>query len=169
MVITGPECSGKTTLARRLALDMQGVYVPEVARPLLMLTSGLYQAGDLPVIAAYQQALEQTAEGCDRSWIICDTSMLVLKIWSAHRFGRVDPFIDDHFHHSSAQCWLLCRPLAEWHPDQLRDNEHERYLLFDLYHKALLEAGKRFLVVPDLPLEERVNWVISELRIQNFE
>jgi nicotinamide riboside kinase len=163
IVITGPECSGKTTLAMKLSAVMKGVYIPEVARPLLTLTNNQYLLKDLLTIAKYQSALEQVVEGCGHGWIICDTSMLVIKIWSQYRFKEVDPLIEGYLQDSSADLWLLCEPLTEWHPDILRDAEQNRDQLFKLYHDELVRAGKEFLMVPNLPVEERLDLVYSEL------
>lgn len=168
IVITGPECSGKTTLALKLAEVMKGVYIPEVARSLLTLTNNQYLLKDLLTIAQYQRALEQAAEGCGHGWIICDTSMLVLKIWSEYRFNEINPIITGYFQKSSADLWLLCEPLKEWHPDILRVNERNRDQLFELYHNELVRADKEFLVVPTLPVDDRLDWVFSELQNLKF-
>ncbi len=168
IVITGPECSGKTTLALKLSEVLKGVYIPEVARPLLTLTNNQYFLKDLMTIATYQSALEQAVEGCGHGWIICDTSMLVIKIWSEFRFKEVDPLIVGYFQNSSADLWLLCEPLAVWHPDILRDAEQNRDQLFKLYHEELVRADKEFRVVPNLPVDDRVDWVFSELQNLKF-
>lgn len=168
IVVTGPECSGKTTLAVKLSARMKGVYIPEVARSLLILTDNQYLLKDLLTIAEYQSALEQAVEGCGHGWIFCDTSFLVIKIWSEYRFKEVDPLIEGYFQNSSADLWLLCEPLTEWHPDILRHNEQNRDQLFRLYHDELVLAGKDFLVVPNLPVDDRLDWVYSELRNLKF-
>ncbi len=56
--IFGPESTGKSTLARDLAVHFQTVYVSEFARGLLDPQQGICTAGDIPLIARGQAAAE---------------------------------------------------------------------------------------------------------------
>ena len=58
VVITGPESSGKTTLARQLAERWKAPLVKEVARDYLQ-GKGSYQKSDLLKIAKLQYVTEQ--------------------------------------------------------------------------------------------------------------
>jgi nicotinamide riboside kinase len=160
IIVTGPECSGKTTLARALADQLGGKLVPEVSRPLLSLTGNLYEPTDLAQMALYQQALEYAAEGLDRRVVICDTSALVYQIWLSFRFDRIDQDIDLYFSNTQA-FFLLCQPLRHWEPDGLRVNPEERQILFDLYRNELKKHQFDFMIIPDLPLEDRLAIIFS--------
>lgn len=161
IIVTGPECSGKSTLAQQLSYAMNGVYVPELARPLLLLTGNQYGFADLAILGQQQRALELSVTGLDKNWIIHDTSMLVLKIWSLYRYNAVDPLIEASFIQSDAHLWLLCTPLEDWQPDGLRVSQYERDHLFNQYSEELQKAGKHFLIVPASPLDERIKWVLD--------
>jgi nicotinamide riboside kinase len=50
ILVTGPESSGKTTLALNLAWALDGVYVAEAARDYLEERKGDYNEADLPEI-----------------------------------------------------------------------------------------------------------------------
>lgn len=159
--MTGPECSGKTTLSQGLVSHLQGILVPEVSRSILTLTQNEYFFEDLLTIAKYQSCLESIAAIDPDRWIICDTSMLVLQIWSQYRFQKVHSYIQTSFSQSNPVLWLLCRPLDHWEDDGLRVDQHQRDELFELYRTALLHAEKPFLIVPAQPTGERLRWVLD--------
>jgi nicotinamide riboside kinase len=162
IIVTGPECSGKTTLARALADHLGGKLVPEVSRAILSLTSNRYEPADLARMASYQQALENAAERLDQRIVICDSSALEYKIWLAFRFGDTNSDIDGYLRNTNA-FFLLCEPLSHYEPDTLRVNPYDREVLFELYHQELIKHHFDFLVVPDLPLESRLTVLFSSL------
>ncbi len=164
IIVTGPESSGKTTLAEGLAKELQGLYVPEYARPILMLTGNRYEESDLLEIGREQLALERAGEGLDPRWLICDTSMLVIKIWSEFMFGSVHRSVEQAFNDNWVDLYVLCRPLEKWSPDPLRNDEHNRENLFNLYQSALDQSGKPYLVVADLVLEKRIKLIAEHLQ-----
>jgi len=163
IIVTGPESSGKTTLAEGLARQLPGLYVPEYSRPILMLTGNRYEESDLVEIAHRQLSLERAGEGLDPTWLICDTSMLVMKIWSEFMFGRVDTSIELAFVTNQVDLYVLCKPLGQWTPDPLRNDEHNRETLFGMYQNALDLSGKPYLIVEDLALEKRIKLVVEHL------
>lgn len=91
VVITGTECSGKTTLAENLAQHYQVPYVPEYAREYLNNLDRPYLQSDLRHIAIGQLELEKKYIANDL--IICDTSMLVIKVWSQIKYNSVHPWL----------------------------------------------------------------------------
>ncbi|NND31883.1 MAG: AAA family ATPase, partial [Saprospiraceae bacterium] len=46
IIVSGPECSGKTTLAAMLADRLDAKLVPEISRPLLLLARNNYTPND---------------------------------------------------------------------------------------------------------------------------
>ncbi len=146
IVITGPECCGKTTLSRALSDEIAAAWVPELARPYLSIYSGKYEYQDLLTLAQGQLALENIAQGLQKKALVLDTSILVLKIWSWVQFGRVDAQIESRFA-QSRDLYFLCKPLNRWVPDRLRENPGDRWSLFYLYHKALVDTQKEFIIL----------------------
>ncbi|MCB0688226.1 MAG: ATP-binding protein [Saprospiraceae bacterium] len=161
IIVTGPECSGKTTLARALSVRLPGILVPEISRSLLTLTNNNYKERDLVTIARYQQFVRSTARITEKEWLVNDTGLLVIKVWSEFRFGKTDPFIDEGFYNTEVDLWLLCEPLQIWEDDGLRVNKNEREVLFSLYHDHLIQSGKPFKIVPAISEERRLNWTIN--------
>ncbi|MEJ2004949.1 MAG: ATP-binding protein, partial [Cyclobacteriaceae bacterium] len=87
--ITGPESSGKTWMARHLADRFNDVWLPEYAREYLMKTGGEYGINDLHIIAKEQLHREKEYLNKSKNILFCDTDIVVLKIWFAHKFKTV--------------------------------------------------------------------------------
>lgn len=139
IVVTGPESSGKTTLALALAERLGAVCVPEFSRVYLQNLGRDYTQADLPRIAAGQMAWEDWYAEHARAPIVCDTDLTVLHIWSLHKYGVEEPFTAENLARRRADFYLLAAPDFEWHPDPLRENPHDRDVLFGKY-EALLRA-----------------------------
>ena len=137
VVITGSESSGKTTLAIDLAAHYQVSWVPEYARTYIDHLNRPYQENDLLAIAQGQVQQEDEAARSRPKLLLCDTSLLVIKIWSDYRYGRCHPWIEEQLAHRPIDHYLLCRPDLPWQPDPQRENPHNRDELFILYQQAL--------------------------------
>ena len=148
MVITGPECSGKTTLGHRLTSSLDGSRrVPEYARIYLSLKSGRYTYEDLRLIATGQLYLEAANMVFVPPYLICDTSLLVIKIWSEVRFGKVDPWIENEFISRQYDLFILCKPDIPWEADIQRENPFDRWDLYRRYEYTLVSYKKPYLSV----------------------
>ncbi|MCK7575180.1 MAG: ATP-binding protein [Chromatiales bacterium] len=100
VVFTGPESSGKSTLAEQLAAHFAVPLVPEFARAWILgklaRTGGNCVLEDVLAIAYGQQAAEdQAAAGlAGDGFLICDTDVLTIRIWSECFFGAVPSELD---------------------------------------------------------------------------
>ncbi len=163
LAIVGPECTGKTTLAEELSQHWNEPYVPEYAREYLEDLGRNYNHDDILEIAKGQLEREYAiAEKADH-FLICDTNTLVTKIWAEVRFGRAQNWIERQFLEKPYQLYILCGHDIPWEEDPLRENEDDREELYDLYKKALVKAGKRFVEVNGT-VEERKEKVLKTLK-----
>lgn len=88
--VFGPESTGKSTLAARLATRYGTCVVPEFARTYLEQRGRAPVAEDMPVIARGQVASEDAlARRCERL-LVCDTDAVTTKLWSELLFGACD-------------------------------------------------------------------------------
>ena len=129
-VVTGPESSGKTTLAVALAEKMQMNFVQEHARAHLTLQRQVrpgYLPSDLLAIAGAQSAAEQ-----GERWI-ADTDLQNIYLWWQEKFGPAPASLVRSYAMQSARTYLLCRPDFSWEFDPLRENPHDRDRLFQIY------------------------------------
>ena len=91
--IFGPESTGKSTLARKLAQKFNTVYVREFARPLLDAQAGECFPENIPQIARGQVASEDALSQQANRVLICDTDVLTTTIWSDVLFGHTPDWV----------------------------------------------------------------------------
>lgn len=144
IAITGPESSGKTTLAKALSEHYNISFVPEFARTYLEKTEGKYKQLDLDIIAQGQLKSLISAED---SIVISDTDFSVLEIWSQYKYKNTSELINKLVQKDLFDLHILCSPDIPWEADLLRENPNSRDLLFELYSKSLNSNNKNFIVV----------------------
>jgi len=93
IVLTGPESTGKTTLAKQLASALCGLWVPEYARQYINGLDRQYEENDLVEMAKGQLKLEQEYEKKVQEYLILDTDLITFKIWAEYKYGKCDSFI----------------------------------------------------------------------------
>lgn len=169
LVTTGAESSGKTTLARQLSGALAAPLVTEASRDYLTALYARhpgyrYDESDLLHIARLQRAREQQAMRGDLSWLVCDTDLLVIVIWSEVVFGRCAPALRKLFDDTIAQTprhYLLCDWNGiPWEPDPLRENPHDRDRLFARYRDKLDALGLDYRIVSGTQ-EERLQQALA--------
>lgn len=148
IAVTGPESTGKSTLASEMARKFNTVWVPEYAREYLSKTNGIYDKADLEKIAIGQMQLEaEYAKKAENNILVCDTDATVLKIWSEVKYGNSLPIIENWFRRSDYDLFLLTNVDLPWEYDPLREHPDKRELLFQLYFLTLESAKKNFRVI----------------------
>lgn len=145
IAVVGPECTGKTTLSRDLAQQLNGVYLPEYAREYLQTTD--YDERDVINIAREQNARELDFVAARPRIGFFDTDGVVNRIWFKERFGRVPTFVDENIRTQPHRLYLLTAPDLEWEFDPLRESPNDRERLFDIYIEELVKLGVDFLIV----------------------
>ncbi len=185
IVLTGPESCGKTTLARQLATHFNAPFVEEYVREYFEKKgTPQYNAADLTKIAKGQikaekkalaivnQQVMQKEKAKKDAFIICDTDVLTIKIWSEEKYGRCDDSIIQGFQMSNSKfqrskrhvqtsnfklqtIYLLCSPEGiAWEADPLRENPNDRDRLFTIYAQNLIFYQKKHFILRG-PISER--------------
>ncbi|MEO1517392.1 MAG: ATP-binding protein [Bacteroidota bacterium] len=144
VVCTGPESSGKTTLAVQLAQHFDCPWVVEYARDYLHQLHRPYVESDLLDIAKGQWAQEHSSSP---PLLICDTDLLTIAIWSEVKYGRIHPWIESRLSPAPRCCYFLCSPDIPWEDDPLRENPHDRDALFQRYFDRLTELDSPFVIL----------------------
>lgn len=149
IAVTGPESTGKSTLARDLARRLGAPWVPEFARYYLPQLDRPYEESDLLDMMQGQLRWEQNHSRYARYWLFCDTDPLVIKIWSLYKYGRCHPTIEQACQTHRYKLHLLCQPDLPWSPDPLRENPDmgERQELYDFYKKELIALDAPFVEI----------------------
>jgi len=149
IAITGPESCGKTTLAKQLAKEYDTVWVPEYAREYLDNLGRDYVYDDLEEIAKGQIRQEFKLMQDANKFIFADTELIVIKIWSLHKYKTCSNFILNAIEENPFDLYLLTYPDLEWEFDPLRElpSEELRKEVFDMYIKELENYGFRYEII----------------------
>lgn len=145
ILFTGPESTGKSTLASTLARQFQTVWVPEYARLFLEVQGPDYVEQDLVHIAEGQLKLEDHLANYATQLMFCDTSMLVMKVWSMYQYQRVHPWILEQWQKRHYDLYVLCGIDTPWEAGPFREHPNEREVLYELYKKELEASNKPFI------------------------
>ena len=176
LIFTGPESTGKTTLAEKIRLFFDVPIAEEFARTYLSnKPNGKYTLSDLKIIAEgqldLQNAARQNAIENNKPFYVCDTDLMTIKIWSEEVFGTCDDFIlktlnfgnqaldnglmkqkfispKSNVHYPLSDVYFLCSPKnIVWEPDPLRENPNDRDRLFEVYEKTLTANKSKFIIL----------------------
>jgi NadR type nicotinamide-nucleotide adenylyltransferase len=165
IAITGPESSGKSTLAIELAKYFKTVYVPEFARQYLTQLNRPYNYDDIENIAQHQLKMEDELATQANRLLFCDTDMLVNKIWCDVKFGKCHPWIEEAVEKQKYDLFLLCKPDIEWEYDPLREDENNRDQLFEVYKKELQKRKFAYEIISGIERLELALRILNDRRI----
>lgn len=175
VVLFGPESTGKTTLAKRLAEHYKTIWVPEYMREYLehkwKTKKQLVSKDDLIPIAQGQVNLEKNAlEEVDKV-LICDTNLLELKVYFEYYYDGFYPeFIKEQVAKSDFDIYLLTYVDTPWEEDILRDRPHNREEMFSIFEAELKKQGFPYQILKG-GLDERLKKsieIIDSLKV-NWE
>jgi NadR type nicotinamide-nucleotide adenylyltransferase len=146
--IVGPESTGKTTLARRLAERFRTAWVPEWARTVLERRGGSLDGLDWREIVRGQLASEDALARDANRLLICDTDPIVTPIWAEELLGTCPPPLAmDARTDGRYALTLLSDVDVPWVPDVVRYRPRSRPAFFARCEEELRRAGRRFLVL----------------------
>jgi NadR type nicotinamide-nucleotide adenylyltransferase len=147
IVVTGSESTGKTTLANSIAEHYGVTWIPEFARDYAENKDEPLSADDVGPIAAGQIAREDAAFQTARGVIILDTDVVSTVVYAEHYYGRVPGWIEQAARERCADLYLLCDTDMPWVADQVRDAQHHRRQVHDLFVQRLAQLAATFRVV----------------------
>ncbi|MDN4164476.1 ATP-binding protein [Cytophagales bacterium LB-30] len=147
VAITGPESTGKSYLAKALAKHYATQWVPEFARQYLETLGRPYAYSDILTMAQGQKKEEIRLGAKANSLLFCDTELINHKIWSLHKYGRVDEWIEASIRTQPYDVYLLCDIDMPWEPDPLRENPDERFFFFHWFQKEIKVLEKPFYTI----------------------
>lgn len=164
VVVTGSECTGKTTLARALAEHFAVACVPEYARQFVEEQRRPPVYEDVEDIARGQIAAEDELMVGAKKLLVQDTDLLSTAIYSRHYYGACPLWIEEALRTRAADLYLLAGIDVPWVADGAqRDRGERRDEMQELFRRALVDRGWRFQEVVGSP-ETRLELAISAAR-----
>lgn len=130
LCVFGPESTGKSTLALRLARHLDTVCVPEYARTHLEARGGSCTFEDMEPIARGQVATEEALALEANRVLVTDTDVLATPLWSHSLFGRCPEWVTEQSLTRQADLYLVTDVDVPWIPDSVRylPDERESFL-----------------------------------------
>jgi len=148
IVLTGPECTGKSTLAKQLAAYYDAVFIPEYAREYIENLCRPYDYEDVLHIAATQvKQKNEQSQRPDRI-VFLDTYLVITKVWMDLLYKTHPAWIEEELRSNDIGLYLLCNLDIAWEPDRVRENGGQmREKLFNLYKQELEQNDLNYEII----------------------
>ena len=161
VVLTGPESTGKSELARALARRFDTECAPEFVRGYAAARDNVLVLADHGPIADGQMAGED--EAADRAAargapvVFLDTDLVSTALYCEHYYGVCPPWLEARARERRADLYLLLDVDVPWVPDPVRDRGDRRAELLDQFRAWLDRLDARWELV-------RGGWEAREAR-----
>ena len=142
VVVIGPESTGKSTLSQALAAALNTLHVPEYARAYLENINRPYEEKDLLEIAKGQLSEEDRLAKDAHLYLIIDTDLYVLKVWSEASYGHCNRQILEQIATRPYDLYLLTYIDVAWEDDPLREHSStaERHYFYSQYRDIVINS-----------------------------
>lgn len=145
--VIGPECTGKTELSKFLATYYNTSWVEEYARAYINKLGRNYERVDLAKIAHGQLRMEDEWISEANRVLVCDTNLLVIKIWSMHKYGECDAEILKKISERKYSLYLLTNIDVPWENDPQREHPDKREHFWKIYQDEVKQTRIPFVEI----------------------
>lgn len=148
IAVVGPESTGKSTIAEKLAKELQTLCVPEYARYYCQDLNKQYTLQDELNMFYGQIALENAiVSQSPNNIVICDTTILTVKIWSDHLFQNTPTRVLEEIAERKYDLYLLMDIDLPWEDDPLRDFPNQREYFMNVWKHELQNLNANFEII----------------------
>lgn len=162
VVLTGPESTGKTLMARRLAEHFQTNWVEEYGREHFEKVHGNLTLDDISIIAQRQIELEDESAKKSNKLLFCDTDLIVTQVWSEIYFDECPDWIVKENHERQYDLFLLMDIDVPWVDDGTREFPHLREKHFNRLKLEMEQRKLPFKIISG-SFEQRIERSIQEV------
>jgi HTH-type transcriptional repressor of NAD biosynthesis genes len=156
----GPESTGKTFLAQKLATYYHTEFVPEVAREVV--TSNDFTLEDIIKIGYMHVDRIKEKTRTANKILFCDTDAITTQIYCRHYLGSVPQVLFELEKEIIYDQYFLFDIDVPWVNDGMRDLGERRKELFDIFKRELETRNLPYLLVKG-DYEERARFVTMEV------
>ncbi len=148
IVVTGSECTGKSTLARQLAAWLKVPSLPEAARAVAEAVARPLTADDVGTIASRHMSQEDAlVHRAHPALVVLDTDLVSTVVYAHHYYGACEAWITEEASARRGDLYLLAAPDLPWEADGVRDRPAARAELHAAFGERLRTMGARVLLV----------------------
>lgn len=148
VAISGPESTGKSTLAESLASHYNAPFVPEYARTYIEQLNRPYTYSDVETIALKQFAAIDAPEWQQPGILFLDTCPIITKVWFDVVYKRRPEWLHQAIANSGIAHYLVCNTDIPWVKDPVRENGGEmRNVLFNQYIHEIESYGFPYSII----------------------
>jgi len=140
-VVTGSECTGKTTLAANLAHALGCPWIPEYSRTYAESAGRLLSSADVEPIARGQMEREDAALASRPAQLVLDTDLVSTVVYANAYYGSCPAWIEEESRARRADLYLLCDVDLPWEADGVRDLPHARLEMHKRFADLLAALG----------------------------
>ena len=143
----GPESTGKSFLAKKMAEKYNTEFVPEVARELI--TSNDFNREDIIIIGRAQtERIFQKARKANKA-LFCDTDLITTQIYSRQYLKTVPPVLYELEKMVEYDLYFLFDIDVPWVEDGLRDlgNKEKRKEMYGIFKNELVRRNISYVNV----------------------
>lgn len=164
--VVGGECTGKSTLAEALGVQLPAIVVSEFLREWVERSGRVpLPAEQAAVMAEHRDAEVRALQQADRSglgWTVSDSGPLMTAVYSIQYYD------DDSLLPQALEWTALCKTVAwcqddfPWHPDPQRDGSHARKTSQQILASIFAENPGLPMLRVHGPVHERVETILRE-------
>lgn len=166
IVLFGPESTGKTTLAKQLALHYNSFWVPEFSRAYAeeKLKEGiLLTKEDVLPIAIGQMELENSYSEKSKEILFYDTNLLETKVYSEYIYDDFCPdVLRESVEGNKYDLYILTDINIPWEYDSVRSSETNREKMF-VHFKNVLDEQELPYIIASGNKENRLSKAIKQI------
>lgn len=163
----GPESTGKSVMAERLAERFGTIWVPEYGRAYCELHGTDLDEAELLLIGREQDALNRAALRRAKRLLFVDTDPLMTAAWCQMMLGHMPEAL---FGYAKADLYLMLEPDVAWQEDDVRifGGAEERARFAEICRQVLDRAGVSWVSISggwEQRVERAVNAVEMNVRL----
>jgi HTH-type transcriptional repressor of NAD biosynthesis genes len=158
----GPESTGKSTMAKKMATHYQTEFVPEVARE--MVSSNDFSLDDIVRIAKAQNERVKEKMKTANRFLFCDTDLITTQIYCRHYLKTVPSILHELEKEIKYDQYFLFDIDVPWVADGLRDLGNQRENMMTVFKNELEQRGISYTLTKG-KWQERQQTVEQKLKL----